>query len=298
MVIGITLNFQKKEIFQFLKSLIDKLLSADINFVFSNAVLKLYNNPDINWNLYKLYKEEELANNCDVIISIGGDGTLLNTAYHSRCTGTPLVGVNFGKLGFLTEYDSTTIDSLIQNLKKGNLIIEKRNTLQGDCLSEVSEDLYAINDIVIDRGKYPKMIEITIEVDNEYVSTFSADGIIISTPTGSTGYSLSTGGPIINPQTESILLSPISPHTLTMRPLVISNNQKVTIKAYSPHRDVQVICDGQRVSYLKPTAVVEISKSKYDLKLIHSAHKHYFEILRKKLYWGLDVRTTNNGMEE
>lgn len=195
-------------------------------------MLKAENELEINWNNFTLFSDEELSKNCDVVISIGGDGTLLHTAYHSRFTQTPLVGVNFGKLGFLTEYDTDRIDDLITNLQKGNLIIEKRNTLQGKCLSEESDSLYAINDIVIDRGKYPKMIEITIEIDNEHVSTFSADGIIIATPTGSTGYSLSTGGPIVNPQTKAITLSPISPHTLTMRPLVISSNQKVVIKSF------------------------------------------------------------------
>ncbi|MBK7980200.1 MAG: NAD(+)/NADH kinase [Ignavibacteriae bacterium] len=294
MIVGITTNFQKKEIIPFLKELIRKLISAEISFVVSDSVLKSENNSEIDWKNIKLIKDEILSQNCDVIISIGGDGTLLNTAFHARLTQTPLIGVNFGKLGFLAEYDTDRIDEVITNLTKGNLIIEKRITLQGKCLSEESDTFYAVNDIVIDRGKYPKMIEITIEVDNEYVSTFSADGIIISTPTGSTGYSLSTGGPIVNPRTQAITLSPISPHTLTMRPLVISSDQKVVIKAFSPYQNVQVICDGQRVSYLKTSAVIEIVKSEYDLNLVHNIHKRYFEILRKKLYWGLDIRNNNN----
>ncbi len=294
MIVGITTNFQKKEIIPFLKELIRKLISAEISFVVSDSVLKSENNSEIDWKNIKLIKDEILSQNCDVIISIGGDGTLLNTAFHARLTQTPLIGVNFGKLGFLAEYDTDRIDEVITNLKKGNLIIEKRITLHGKCLSEESDTFYAVNDIVIDRGKYPKMIEITIEVDNEYVSTFSADGIIISTPTGSTGYSLSTGGPIVNPRTQAITLSPISPHTLTMRPLVISSDQKVVIKAFSPYQNVQVICDGQRVSYLKTVAVIEIVKSEYYLNLVHNIHKRYFEILRKKLYWGLDIRNNNN----
>lgn len=294
MIVGITTNFQKKEIIPFLKELIRKLISAEISFVVSDSVLKSENNSEIDWKNIKLIKDEILSQNCDVIISIGGDGTLLNTAFHARLTQTPLIGVNFGKLGFLAEYDTDRIDEVITNLTKGNLIIEKRITLQGKCLSEESDTFYAVNDIVIDRGKYPKMIEITIEVDNEYVSTFSADGIIISTPTGSTGYSLSTGGPIVNPRTQAITLSPISPHTLTMRPLVISSDQKVVIKAFSPYQNVQVICDGRRVSYLKTVAVIEIVKSEYYLNLVHNIHKRYFEILRKKLYWGLDIRNNNN----
>jgi len=295
MVVGITPNYQKKEILQFLKIFLKKISEANLQVIISDSVVKLESDTKIDLSQYKLIQEEDLAKNCDVIISIGGDGTLMHTAYISRYSQIPLIGVNFGKLGFLTEYDTGKIDDLVSNLKKGNLIIEKRIALHGKCLSEETEPLYAINDIVIDRGRYPKMIEISVEIDNEYVSTFAADGIIIATPTGSTGYSLSTGGPIVNPQTHALTLSPISPHTLTMRPLVISSQQKVVIKAYSPYQSVQVICDGQRVSYVKTPTIFEITKSEFDLNLVHSTSKHYFEILRKKLYWGIDIRNTKNG---
>ncbi len=295
MIVGIIPNHQKKEIFQFLKTLLQKLSDANLQIVLSNSVLKLNSDSKNDWSKFKLVREEDLANNCDVIISIGGDGTLMHTAYISRYSQIPLIGVNFGKLGFLTEYDTGKIDDLVSNLRKGNLIIEKRMGLHGKCLSEETEPSYAVNDIVVDRGRYPKMIEISIEIDNEYVSTFSADGIIIATPTGSTGYSLSTGGPIVNPQTHAITISPISPHTLTMRPLVVSSNQKVIVKAYSPYESVQIICDGQRVSHVKTPAIFEITKSEFDLNLVHSTSKHYFEILRKKLYWGVDIRNSKNG---
>ena len=177
-------------------------------------------------------------------------------------------------------------------------MIDNRNALDAVVVSEECEKLYAINDIVIDRGKYPKMIEITIQIDGEDVSTFSADGIIIATPTGSTGYSLSTGGPIVNPKTEAITLSPISAHTLSMRPLVISSDQDIVIKAKSIYEDVQIISDGQRVNFLKSPATIEITRSKHDLKLVHNIDKHYFEIIRKKLFWGLDLRTANNKGQE
>ncbi len=297
MKIGITPHYLKEDIFEFIDSFISKLNDAKIDYIFSKSVKKIKKAPKGFWDNHVLYEDDRLAHNCDAIVSIGGDGTLLQAAYNSRESGTPLIGVNFGKLGFLADYDTNKIDELVKYLKNGNFILEKRNALDAVCLSEESDKLYAINDIVIDRGKYPKMIEITIEIDDEYVATFSADGIIIATPTGSTGYSLSTGGPIVNPQTQSITLSPISAHTLTMRPLVISSNQKVVIKANSPHKNVEVICDGQRVNYFKPTAIIEIKKSKYDLKLLHNKEKTYFEILRRKLYWGLDLRIANNGGE-
>jgi NAD+ kinase len=294
MKLGISPNYLKADIFNFVDLLISKLKDAEIEFILSETALKIKGVEPSYWEKFKFQKEEILANDCDVIISIGGDGTLLQTAYNSRHYQTPLLGVNFGKLGFLAEFETGKIDELIAYLKEGNLIIENRNALDAVCLSEKCDQLYAINDIVIDRGRYPKMIEISIEIDGEDVSTFSADGIIIATPTGSTGYSLSTGGPIVNPQTEAITLSPISAHTLSMRPLVISSSQEVVIKAKSLFDDVQVISDGQRVKFLKSPAVIKITRSEHDLKLVHNNDKQYFEILKKKLYWGLDLRALNN----
>ncbi len=294
MKIGISPNYLKSGIISFVNALIAKLQKANVDFVLSDLVLKIKGIPKEHWENYQLFKNDEIADNCNVIISIGGDGTLLQMAYNSRFSDTPLLGVNFGKLGFLAEFEVSKIDELINYLKTEKLIIEKRLALDAISPAEEDNQFYAINDIVIDRGKYPKMIEITIEIDGDYVSTFSADGIIIATPTGSTGYSLSTGGPIVNPQANAITLSPISAHTLSMRPLVISSEQSIVIKAKSLFDDVQVICDGQRVSSLKSPAEIKITKSNYDLRLVHNIDKHYFQILRKKLFWGMDLRSLNN----
>ncbi len=293
MILGIIPNTSKPNMAGIIDELAQKLTRENVKFVLSSSVKVMDNYSDENLTGIDLYDNKEIADHCDIVISIGGDGTLLQTAYDTRQSSKPLLGLNYGKLGFLAEFDLNKIDELIQRIKNNDLIIEKRNTLDAICTSEKSEKLYAVNDVVIDRGSYPKMIEITILIDDEYVATYSADGIIIATPTGSTGYSLSTGGPIVNPKTESITLSPISPHTLTMRPLVISSYQKVTIKATSPYKNVQVICDGQRVNYFEPEAVVEITRSKHDLRLVHKSKEHYYEILRKKLYWGIDIRSNN-----
>lgn len=298
MTVGIIPNTTKENVFKILDDLLTRLKKENINFIISETVTILPEIDDDYLQNCKLYPNNKIAGHCDIVISIGGDGTLLQTAYDTRHYETPLLGLNYGKLGFLAEFDINKMEELIYHLKNDDLIIEDRNALEGICISEEGESLYAINDVVIDRGRYPKMIEITILVDDEYVATFSADGIIIATPTGSTGYSLSTGGPIVNPKTKSITLSPISPHTLTMRPLVISGNQKVTIKATSPYENIQVICDGQRVEYYKPTTVIEITRSRNNLRLIHKSEKHYYEILRKKLYWGIDIRNNNNGVNK
>ncbi len=162
--------------------------------------------------------------------------------------------------------------------------------LEGRCYADEKVKLIGINDIVIDKGRWPKMIELAIKIDHEYVSTFSADGVILATPTGSTGYSLSAGGPVVSPQANAITLNPISPHMLTMRPLILPDSGMITATVDSLYETVQVNCDGQRVYYFKTPVTLEIFKSKDSIKLIQTRHKNYFEILRNKLFWGMDVR--------
>ncbi len=293
MTIGIIPNLGKENIVEAVTSLLKKLDEYEVNYILSSDMLNgEYSIEDEKLHL-EFLENEKLCRSCDMIVSIGGDGTMLNTAYIARNSGAPLLGINFGKLGFLAEFDFAELDKLVADLKNNNLVIEDRITFDAVCYCMNEEKLYAVNDIVIDRGRWPKMIEMTVKIDNDYVSTFSADGIIIATPTGSTGYSLSTGGPIVSPKAKAITISPISPHMLTMRPLVLSSEQKITVEVFSHYSSVQVNCDGQRVNYYKPPVVIEIVKSDMPLKLVHSKSTNYFEILRQKLFWGLDVRSNS-----
>jgi NAD+ kinase len=155
--------------------------------------------------------------------------------------------------------------------------------------------MIAINDLVIDKGGWPKMIELTVWVEGEYVTTFTADGLIAATPTGSTGYSISVGGPIVSPQTDVITLSPISPHSLTIRPIVLPSKSEIIIKADSLHRDIKVNCDGQRSYSFPPPMEIIIRKSDKSLKLVHTSLTTYFQTLRTKLLWGIDTRYSNKG---
>ncbi len=290
MTIGIIPNITKSDILDIVKKIIVQLQQNGFGFILSESLVKNKNQFD---NAVKFQSPTDLSMNCDMVISIGGDGTMLNTAFEVRNSSTPIIGVNFGKLGFLAEFDLISFTELLHDIKTKNYTIEERMALVGSSNGNNNE-LYAINDIVIDKGPWPKMIELTIKVDDDYVSTFSADGLIIATPTGSTGYSLSTGGPIVNPKADVITLSPIAPHTLTMRPLVISSGQKITVMINSPSEKIQVSCDGQRVNFFSSPAQLTIEKNKQPVRLIHSNRTNYFEILRNKLYWGLDVRKSNN----
>ncbi len=294
MVIGIIPNISKTKIWDVVLTLIKKLDEEQMEYYIGENIRAKGFKHTSEIPEEKFLDNSKLFQVSDIIVSIGGDGTMLTTAYAARLTQTPLVGINYGKLGFLAEFDINSINDLVLSIKNKKYYIEERMALSGYCKSEKDIELYAINDIVIDRGRWPKMIELTVKADDEYVSTFSADGIIVATPTGSTGYSLSTGGPIVSPKTDVITLSPISPHTLTMRPLVLAGSQKITVTARSPHKNIQVICDGQRVHYFKPPATINIFKSDKMLKLVHTSEKNYFEILRKKLFWGLDIRANSN----
>ncbi|NNG25904.1 MAG: NAD(+)/NADH kinase, partial [Ignavibacteriaceae bacterium] len=225
------------------------------------------------------------------------DGTMLSTAFHAHFYDKPVLGINLGKLGFLVETDIKNIDKVIEEVKNKEYRVEERMVIEGLCDIPSSEKLYAVNDIVIEKGGWPKMIELTAWVDGEYVTTFSADGLIVATPIGSTGYSLSTGGPIVTPTAKAITLAPISPHSLTVRPLVLSSNQEIVLKADSLYKEIQISCDGQRVFSFPPPVEVKIKKSKRPLKLIHTSLTTYFDTLRNKLLWGVDARhdKMNNG---
>ena len=242
--------------------------------------------------------DKEIYEKSDLIISIGGDGTMLSTAYHAQFYDKPVLGLNLGKLGFLAEVDISQMNYIIKEIKNNNYQIQKRMVITADCDTYPAEKLFAINDIVIDKGGWPKMIEITARVDGEYVTTFSADGVIVATPIGSTGYSLSTGGPVVSPSAGAITLCPISPHSLTMRPLVLSSDQEIIIKADSPHDEIQVSCDGQRVYHFPPPLEIRIIKSERPLKLVHTSATTYFETLRNKLLWGIDVRKGKQNNED
>ncbi len=298
MLIGIIANITKENVFGVVSSFIKELKRNNLEYLLTKTLQEDKDKLKIELDEDFLSDDKEIYEKSDLIISIGGDGTMLTTAYHALSFDKPVLGLNLGKLGFLAEVDISQMDIIIKDIKEGNYQIQERMVLTADCDTYPGEKLIAINDIVIDKGGWPKMIEITARVDGEYVSTFSADGVIIATPIGSTGYSLSTGGPVVSPSAGAITLSPISPHSLTMRPLVLSSEQEIVIKADSPHNEIQISCDGQRVYHIPPPLEIKIVKSDKPLKLIHTSVTTYFETLRNKLLWGIDVRRNKINNEE
>lgn len=290
MLIGIIANITKENVFDVVHSFLTKLKKNKIDYLLTRSLFE--DNDKLKIELYEDFvaDDNDIYEKSDVIISIGGDGTMLATAYKAQLFDKPVLGVNLGKLGFLAEANIDQIDKVIDDLKNHNYKIEERMLITGEVVGYKSEKFYAVNDIVIDKGGWPKMIELTIWIDGEYVTTLSADGLIVATPTGSTGYSISVGGPIVSPKTDVITLSPISPHSLTVRPLVLPGNQEIVIKADSMHSTIQVNCDGQRSYMFPPPMEIKIKKSERPLKLIHTSLTTYFETLRNKLMWGIDLR--------
>jgi NAD+ kinase len=298
MIIGIIANVTKDNVFDVVSALVRKLKSRELGFLLGDSLFgkrELLSEKTAKTNFADI---DKLCKKSDIILSIGGDGTMLASAFKAHKYNKPVMGINLGKLGFLAEANINQMDVFIDDIKKGRYKIDKRIVIESNCCGHKVEKLFAINDIVIDKGGWPKMIDLTIYVDDEYVTTFAADGLIVATPTGSTGYSISTGGPIVSPRADVITLSPISPHSLTVRPLVLSAKQEITITANSLHKELHVNCDGQRVFSFPPPLEIKIKKSERPLMLVHTSLSNYYETLRNKLLWGIDLRKNSLNNQE
>ncbi len=231
----------------------------------------------------------ELRNKVDLIILFGGDGTFLYTARHFFGSDIPLLGVNLGKLGFLTEIEIDELDDTLQHLVEDNYTIEKRMLLDVKVIRDdrtVMEGT-ALNDAVVNRGSNARMIGLEIYINEQYVNSYRADGLITATPTGSTAYSLSAGGAIVNPRLNAILVTPICPHTLYVRPLVISEEEKVTIRVSGRSSDIKITVDGSKVHTLKTGDEIEIQCSEHSISLVKLPGKTFYNILHQKMREGM-----------
>jgi len=227
---------------------------------------------------------EKLPEKVDLVIVLGGDGTLLSIAHLAAQKDVPVLGVNLGKLGFLTEVPLEemylTLDAFLAGQKK---IVSPRQMLEAINKGKV---YYCLNDVVINKGALARMIQCRIWIDEKEIVTIRSDGLIISTPTGSTAYSLSAGGPIIHPNIPAVILSPICPHTLSFRPMVISSSSRIKIRLLTAGEEVYLTLDGQRGNLLVKNDEVEVRRSDLELRLISSPKRNYFDLLQQKLGWG------------
>lgn len=235
----------------------------------------------------------------DVVISLGGDGTILQTAATVGALGKPILGVNLGKLGFLAELNLDELRNSIDELFKGKFNLEERAVLEATFDQDGgSVRIFGLNDIVIDKAGSSRMIDLETYVDSDYLMTYRGDGIVISTPTGSTGYSLSTGGPIISPESRVIAISPICPHTLSARPVIVPDTCQIRIVAHSTSRNVMVTADGQEPKLLPQPAEFKVSLAPHKIVLLRKSKNGFFNLLRTKLMWGLDIRSSETSFRE
>jgi len=236
----------------------------------------------------KGYERAEIPSLVEVVLVLGGDGTMLSVNRLVAGKGIPVLGINLGSLGFLTEVSRENIYLAIEKMLSGGCAVEERLMLKAKIVrgSETIADYLVLNDVVITKGALARIIDLETFIDETYVTTFKADGLIISTPTGSTAYSLSAGGPILYPTLESIVLTPICSHTLTNRPIVLPDQVSIEIRLKSISEDVFLTLDGQTGCSLKPDDVIEICKAEHKAKLLVHGDRGYFDVLRTKLKWG------------
>ena len=248
----------------------------------NNEILKKF------YNYMNINKIEEVKNvkDADLIVSFGGDGTMLVAAKETLIKDVPILAVNMGTLGYLAEVKPKDVVNMLENYKKGKYSIDERNFLE---VEYNGEKTYGLNELVIIKGgSMSRLIEVEVYADGVFVNKYRADGVIVATPTGSTAYSLSAGGAIVNPKLKAMTITPLSPQSLTARPIIIEGKEKLTFKTFS-RDDIHMNIDGSECFYITSKDRISATLSRKSVKIIRSGEKDYYSILREKLKWGDSV---------
>lgn len=278
------------------KEEIDAPLRQTVNFLFSHGVDVLIERDFYAQiaNKIKTFPTCKTINtdtlNADLVISIGGDGTFLTTAACIGDKNIPILGINTGRLGFLADVAHEEIDNILQELLDGRYHVEERTVLELST-SDGSEKNYpfALNEVAILKQDLSSMISIRASVNNEFLNTYQADGLIIATPTGSTAYSMSVGGPLLVPQAQNLIIAPVASHSLNVRPLIIPDSWHIDLEIDSRSKSFLISLDG-RSQVMPQTTKLHIAKANYTIKVIKPLHHSFFKTLKNKLMWGADKR--------
>ena len=236
---------------------------------------------------------DTLPGEVDLIVTVGGDGTMLHAARRAAPRGVPLIGVNLGRLGFLTDIPRESMLERLDAMLAGHYRAEERLMLEATIVHASGPEtaILALNDVVLQKGHSGRMHEFITSVDGAYVNTHEGDGLIVSTPTGSTAYALSCGGPIVAPDVDALMIVPICPHTLSDRPLVLKASSTVEIRVAGLHGSVAgVSCDGEETGEMREGDKLHIKASERTMRLLHPLEHSYYEVLRSKLNWGRATR--------
>jgi NAD+ kinase len=269
----------------FIKNGVEMIIEADF--------LVMLHERKIVENEYKTFSSyTELDSSFDMLISIGGDGTILRAATLVRDSGVPILGINAGRLGFLATVQKENIETFMQFVIDKKYTISKRALISLSCTprnESIEEMNFAMNEITVSRKDTTSMITIETYLNEEYLNSYWADGLIISTPTGSTGYSLSCGGPILTPDVKSLVITPIAPHNLTARPLVVPDETEIRLKV-SGREPYYLISLDSRVTSVKNESILILKKNPFQINMIEIPEETFLKTLRKKLLWGEDKR--------
>jgi NAD+ kinase len=282
-------SVQVSLIFEWIKKNSYQIYSDERTFDLLKNFYKLDSTENIKSN-----PVEELVNNCDVIITLGGDGTFIGVARNiTESSSVIMLGVNFGTLGYLTEIPVNELSEILPLLSSGKFELETRSLLKVEVFDSQNQVVFksrALNDVVVAKGAHERLLKLHITVDEHLLSEYRGDGVILSTPTGSTAYSLAAGGSIVYPTLDVTLLTPLCPHSLTIRPLILPSSNVIEVKMPEFLQEVFVTVDGQQIHHLQKNEFVRVTKSSVCVKLVKSKDRSYFDVLTAKLNWGIPNR--------
>jgi NAD+ kinase len=275
---------------RFTEKLFEYLKIQGIEIWVSSSFLKQIKSINPKSFKIKSFDHSDNLKSLDFFFSLGGDGTLLDSITYVEKSEIPVLGINTGRLGFLATISREETEQAIDNLIKGNYTIDSRSVLRLVSEKRLFEGQnFALNDFTIIKKDTSAMITVHVHVNGQLLNSYWADGVIVSTPTGSTGYSLSCGGPLVHPQSKSFVITPVSPHTLTARPIIVSDDAEITFKVEGRSKKFLISLDS-RIETIDASINLKLRKEAFTVKLVQLPGKNYFSTLRQKLNWGLDVR--------
>lgn len=282
-------DFQHKSS-RFIEKLLEDIQQHDAEIWLSSKVVKQLKTKSLKKVKYKTFELGDNLKNLDFFFSLGGDGTMLESVTYVGKAEVPILGINTGRLGFLATTSRENAHKALESLFNGDYTTESRTLIKLVSSNKIFGLLnYALNDLTIMKKDSSSMITVHVYVDGELLNSYWADGIIVSTPTGSTGYSLSCGGPLVSPKSESFVITPVSPHNLGSRPIVISDDSEISFQIEGRSKKYLVSLDS-RFETIDDSVKLSMKKEKFKVKLVMLPGSHYFKTLRQKLNWGLDVR--------
>ncbi|MEK7818816.1 MAG: NAD(+)/NADH kinase [Bacteroidota bacterium] len=288
MIFGLYGNLSKKEVVTFAVDFISHLTSKGSDFIVHDKLAKLISkSSNLRFKKNQSVSLKKLILKSKIIVACGGDGTILSIANAIGKKETPILGINLGKLGFLTESSTSNAIELLDEILLHNYRVESRTMIE---VNLNRKKYFGLNDVVVDKGSSSRVVSILALINNSALMNFIGDGILVATPTGTTGYSLATGGPIVSPSSEVFAVSPICAHTLTTRSLVVPDESVITIHAKSEMEKIRLTIDGQQKVLLTSPLKIKIRKANHVTNLIKRIDSNYYDVLRKKLLWSNDAR--------